>query len=910
MNLKKILAVVLSMTLLVSCLVSGMSLNTSAATPDQETAKTQLTDAWGKMSKTPEVVFENFVEKDGNSWSDKTTNSTYDSNIGANVYNATADKGLIVVTGAYNYPTKWANFNNYDEIYFYYSSPNSDGTFAPDTCTESSEYASGTLGGPTVTLTKTTDSNLVKFDLMTATKNASGYDSANYYATGAEKRAMFRLRFGTVPTNFKISQVFGVKKTVVPDTADKTLGEVIKLADAEDLTQYEDNDAKTAFQTALADAKKVMLRNPDDAIAYITEAWKKVENKSEVVFSSFYDKRTGSWSENASVTDVVIQGDAVKVFNPTNNNLIIMAPGATDVNQPTESINIELYDEIYLYYKSTDKSYSNVQYPSYKTDGTVAGKYSTTLSQTTGDEYYKFDIKNDIISRPDYGSNKDYYNGTTGKWFRLHFGNNDVTTALSISQVYGVKPLELAAAFSDVFDAEGNAKNLTLAQLIDAYTKYDIEKNYDAAELIAAVNDVCAANPKYAAFKTVAGYANKVQKVNKVSGQNGAGGGATIEKVESLPEGMPGFTGFETPDTYKVNFTGKGTGVLGTTGHRAQFIKFDNYTDGFSASYDTYLGYYIPSTVTAEIKIQLHYRGATNNGDTANTNAAYLKTVTLDNRDEWVILDSADLKPDAYSNLTGISNNIVVDLIAPSDTSVEMYFSPFAFTNSANYINTAGATTLTDYAEKYNATAFTEGERYLYEADFIAARTAFNEALNSEFKISGDAIWSKGNECFYDKGDSTLATAYRTFAQYTCPIEKGQPVLDKVVVDGQSYNLVSRSILIARSADGTFGTLDMSTVGDKYVKTTGENLSAKYWSVADNGDGTATVTYSMLLKGVSKENAESKYHMTRAMIEYTDGAGNTVQVYSKPREHGTIKDTFNYAHGNNNNLQWFPQVNN
>ena len=515
MNLKKILAVVLSMTLLVSCLVSGMSLNTSATTIDQETAKTQLTDAWGKMSKTPEVVFENFVENNSG-WTDKTSNSTYDSNIGANVYTATADKGLILVTGAYNNPTKWANFNNYDEIYFYYSNPKSNCTFAPDVCTESGSYGNYTLAGPDITLNQTADANLVKFDLKTAAINASGYKAENYYATGTEKRAMFRLRFGSAPTDLTISQVLGVKPTVVPDTAGKKLGDVIALAEAEDLTQYEDNDAKTAFQTALADAKKVMLRNPDDAIAYITEAWKKVENKSEVVFSSFYDKRTGSWSENASVTDVVIQGDAVKVFNTTNNNLIIMAPGATDVNQPTESINIELYDEIYLYYKSTDKSYSNVQYPSYKTDGTVAGKYSTTLSQTTGDEYYKFDIKNDIISRPDYGSNKDYYNGTTGKWFRLHFGNNDVTTALSISQVYGVKKLDLAAEFDDAFTGQGEDVTANsgwkLADWMEAYTKYDIENKYDADELVAAVEDVKAANP------AVRIYSEGIFDPNKISG--------------------------------------------------------------------------------------------------------------------------------------------------------------------------------------------------------------------------------------------------------------------------------------------------------------------------------------------------------------------------------------------------------
>ena len=903
MNLKKILAVVLSMTLLVSCLVSGMSLNTSATTIDQETAKTQLTDAWGKMSKTPEVVFENFVEKDGNSWSDKTTNSTDDSNIGANVYTATADKPLIVVTGAYNNPTKWANFNNYDEIYFYYSSPNSDGTFAPDTCTESSEYASGTLGGPTVTLTKTTDSNLVKFDLMTATKNASGYDSANYYATGAEKRAMFRLRFETVPTNFKISQVFGVKKTVVPDTADKNLGEVIALAKAEDLSTYQNNAAKTEFEAALAKANAIYLSNEENAKAEIIAAWKKVENNPEILFGNFHK---GSGWPVVQPTGTV---NGIPYYaNPAADSGFII--GGSAYGSSSEGFLLDDYKDVFVYIATsgsvslTDNAFG---FSKDEPDTYNIGSENTVKIElsSTDNALIKYSLKDKITYHSDY---------TNQKMGRLHIKTTN-TAITKISYVYGVKPLELAAAFSDVFDAEGNANDLTLAQLINAYTKYDIEKNYDAAELIATVNDVCAANPKYAAFKTVAGYANKVKEVVQVNAPtyDQDNKGITVTKVSNTsPAGVPTFDLYTVGEFGTTTFTGQGLGDLGTTNHSKGFVRYGALSTFNSNTNGLYLSYYIPSDTvpaTTPIKIQVHYRGTSSTDGDTSGKTAYLKQITLTERDKWAVLDLNYLKVDGLSTLTALSN-ILVDVCAEAETNVTMYFSPLAFTKSENYINTDDATTLTDYAEKYNATAFKEGERYVYEADFIAARTAFNEALNSEFKISGDAIWSKGNECFYDKGDSTLATAYRTFAQYTCPIENGKPVLNKVVVDGKAYNLVSRSILIARSADGTFGTLDMSTDGAKYVQTTGEDLSAKYWSVADNGDGTATVTYSMLLKDVSQANAESKYHMTRAMIEYTDGEGNTVQVYSKPREHGTIKDTFNYAHGNNNNLQWFPQVNN
>lgn len=745
MNLKKILAVVLSMTLLVSCLVSGMSLNTSAATPDQETAKTQLTDAWGKMSKTPEVVFENFVENNSG-WTDKTSNSTYDSNIGANVYTATADKGLILVTGAYNNPTKWANFNNYDEIYFYYSSPNSDGTFAPDTCTESSQYASNTLGGPTVTLTKTTDSNLVKFDLMTATKNASGYDSANYYATGAEKRAMFRLRFVTVPTNFKISQVFGVKKTVVPDTADKTLGEVIALAKAEDLSTYQNNAAKTEFEAALAKANAAYYSVEANAIAHISNAWLKVKHNREVIFDTFTYK------------------DASSAWQIINSNIDVDDDGTNDVTYKTAEVNGE----------------------------------TVTLAEGVG---------NLSGSKPGFI--------LVNKAYEAEENQNDNVVAMG-------GPKNEAAMF-DIYDYE------------EAYLYYSTASSVSI------------------------GLAST--KLNQNFGDNKVDSSVSVNLDSNSEAG-----------TYrKLDIFTKLNAIEGNTAHSSY---------GYTGTLDR--------NVNGEKELDTQYDSA---------------------------LCRAHIGGQ-YSQLNGISYLYGVKKVKFSEEFGDVFKEvpledtiegTLAYAKGLKY-EANGDKTLADWMEAY--TKYEAALKNNYNAAELVAVVEDVKAANPAVRISGDAIWSKGNECFYDKGNSTLATAYRTFAQYTCPIEDGKPVLNKVVVDGQSYNLVSRSILIARSADGIFGTLDMSTVGDKYVKTTGDNLSAKYWSVADNGDGTATVTYSMLLKDVSQANAESKYHMTRAMIEYTDGAGNTVQVYSKPRKHGKIKDTFDYAYGKNNNLQWFPTENN
>lgn len=731
MNLKKILAVVLSMTLLVSCLVSGMSLNTSAATPDQETAKTQLTEAWNKLYYKPVVAFEGFYTKTSSSWNCETSNNTLTIDELSVPFFSFSNTGVDTTTHLISFSD--GNYKNGDQSFYPLKNGAKFSFYVKNDDTTPIKVqvvAKGNANKFLNTVATTASENLVKHTLTV---------DATEFWDNLRDLPLMRIAIDTnvyVGTD-AISAVVYEEKLVAPES--NTLLELVKAADKLDLEQIQDDQAKNDFVTALAKAKTVYYSVEANAKKAIIEAWEKVKHKREIIFDTFtYKDESGAWKvingdiDNVKVENKTVNEEAVTVVENVGKLSASEKPGfmlinnsyanknddgTIDVSKPlNKSAMFDIYDyeEAYLYY-FTNKSISiNLASTQLNTgfSGDTRGEVYVTLNEISEngdykklDLFAKFNAIEDNAQHPSYGTTATLDRNIKGEkekeaqkdsaLSRAHIGSG-YTILYGISYLYGVKKVKFSEEFGDVFKEvpledtiEGTlayAKGLkyeangdkTLADWMEAYTKYEaaLKNNYNAAELVAVVEDVKAANPAV--------------------------------------------------------------------------------------------------------------------------------------------------------------------------------------------------------------------------------------------RISGDAIWSENNLCFYDNGNSTLATAYRTYAQYTCPIEKGQPVLDKVVVDGQSYNLVSRSILIARSDDNNFGTLDMNTVAaKKYFTTTGKDLTQKYWSVKENEDGTtATVTYSMLLTGVSKANAEGKYHMTRAMIEYKDGAGNTVQVYSKPRKHGTIKDTFNYAHGNNNNLQWFPQVNN
>lgn len=504
MNLKKILAVVLSMTLLVSCLVSGMSLNTSATTAEQETAKAQLTEAWGRMSKKPEVVFENFYEKDP-SWKDKTSDSIDKAEIGAKVYTPSGANFIVApafIDSNINQLANRVEIQNYTEIYLYYSA-NSNYSFNAnigDKRTDGGVNIGNT--GVTITLPATEGDDLVKFDLKSAITGASGYNEDNYNGT---TKVWGRLHFTAANNNLTISQVFGVKKTVVPDTADKTLGEVIALAKAEDLSTYQNNAAKTEFEAALAKANAAYYSVEANAIAHISNAWLKVKHNREVIFDTFtYKDASSAWqiiNSNIDVNDdgtndvtyktAEVNGETVTLAEGVGN-LSGSKPGFILVNKAYEAegnqndnvvamggpkneaamFDIYDYEEAYLYY-STASSVSiglastklNQNFGNNKVDSSVSVNLDSNSEAGT---YRKLDIFTKLnaiegnTAHSSYGYTVTLDRNVNGEkelntqydsaLCRAHIGGQ-YSQLNGISYLYGVKKVKFDEEFGDLFVA-------------------------------------------------------------------------------------------------------------------------------------------------------------------------------------------------------------------------------------------------------------------------------------------------------------------------------------------------------------------------------------------------------------------------------------------------------------------------
>lgn len=703
----------------------------------------------------------------------------------------------------------------------------------------------------------------------------------------------------------------------------------------------------------------------NDAKAKLEAAWNQLYYNPVVALQGFYQKNTNVWEmrESASKDFVEIEGLQVPYYTFTTakdtKGAFILSGIDNNIYNPNNTSNyITEGSRVYFYVKheSTQNDIGNYRITSANNNDSHYG--SKTAENVTGDNSATWRKYTLTING---WSNKAAYLGRVQFDYDKTILDNKISAAVYEEKL--VVPtyntlLELIKA-ADNLDLneikDGEAKNDFVTALAKAKTAYYSDENNAKNAIIAAWKNV--KHKREIIFDTFT-YKDENKAWNVIDADIVVDANNTVtykkttvneedvtvvENVGKLSASGPGFI------LINNSFANKnGDGTIDVSKPKNESAMFDIYDYE-----EAYLYYSTKESISinlASTQLNTGFGGATRgevyvtlnenseNGDYkkldlfAKFNAiednaqhsSYGTTATLDrnikgenetNDQIGSALSRAHIGS-VYTSLHGISYLYGVKKVKFSEEFGDVFKEvPLEDTIEGTLAYAKGLKyeadenkTLADWMEAY--TKYEAALKNNYNAAELVAVVEDVKAANPAVRISGDAIWSENNLCFYDNGNSTLATAYRTYAQYTCPIENGNPVLNKVVVDGKAYDLVSRSILIARSADGTFGTLDMSTVDAKWVTTTSEDLSAKYWSVADNGDGTATVTYSMLLKGVSQENAESKYHMTRAMIEYKDGAGNTVQVYSKPREHGKIKDTFDYAYGNNKNLQWFPSENN
>lgn len=231
------------------------------------------------------------------------------------------------------------------------------------------------------------------------------------------------------------------------------------------------------FSTAAAEA--------EDAIEEIKTAWSalNVPSAKSVIFGSFYDKRTGGWSENENAASQVINGDEVKVLTPTNASLIIMAP-TTAIGAPAVLINIDKYEEIYLYYKNTTGAEKGgIQCAVAQPEQQIAdGGIVVSLPATEGNEFVKFDIKA-ALAEKDTNDNLGKYNGTKDNkfWARFHFGNNNAL-GLEISQIMGISK---AINYVDPIPSDETTADWDLFDWYKAASELDTS----AVESEAALND-------------------------------------------------------------------------------------------------------------------------------------------------------------------------------------------------------------------------------------------------------------------------------------------------------------------------------------------------------------------------------------------------------------------------------------
>ena len=231
------------------------------------------------------------------------------------------------------------------------------------------------------------------------------------------------------------------------------------------------------FSTAAAEA--------EDAIEEIKTAWSalNVPSAKSVIFGSFYDKRTGSWSENDTAASQVINGDEVKVLTPTNASLIIMAP-TTAIGAPNVLINIDKYEEIYLYYKNTTgAAKGGIQCAVAEPEKTIGdGGITVSLPATEGNEFVKFDIKAALAAN-DTNDNLGKYNGTKDNkfWARFHFSGNNAL-GLEISQIMGISK---AINYVDPIPSDETTADWDLFDWYKAASELDTS----AVESEAALND-------------------------------------------------------------------------------------------------------------------------------------------------------------------------------------------------------------------------------------------------------------------------------------------------------------------------------------------------------------------------------------------------------------------------------------
>ncbi len=157
----------------------------------------------------------------------------------------------------------------------------------------------------------------------------------------------------------------------------------------------------------------------------------------------------------------------------------------------------------------------------------------------------------------------------------------------------------------------------------------------------------------------------------------------------------------------------------------------------------------------------------------------------------------------------------------------------------------------------------------------------------------------KENSAIYEMNGIEY-TAFRVYGEYQCPVdENGVADPSKIMVAGVAKELVSRTLYLGNPADGDV------IENPEYTSST-TNLK-NVWDCVDNGDGTATVTYSFLLRDIIEDWVNYAYAVNTSVTYVGENGNETVNGVQLGGENMTPQMMYESANAQSS-LAWFTEA--
>lgn len=480
-KLSRILSVVLSLILVVSCIVPALQFSTAAATAEESI--NAIKNAWKGLYEPGQdniPLFEYFHKK-GSSWS--VVQPTGIENGIPYYANPDKDSGFIIGGSVFDKSDEGFLLDDYEDVFVYIATSSNIG---PTNYTFGfSKEDPGEYGIESENTVKfelsSTDNALIKYSL----KN----NITNYSSSYTNQKKIGRLHIKTKNTAItKISYVYGStadKYFELPAGSDSwTLAQWYNAARDLDVSVVTDTEALNAFNVAVSDAREALAATDEGKVTLIVDAMRELTWGDEEVASFVYDKCESSWkkaedihSDKVATTEI----DGVDITyvditecrgNEANRRKIVTTPlkNSSNINSPT-ALDTDDWESIYFYYKTEpNKTVGSILHGGVKqTDGSVSpGAPGTSVSFTapasTDDAFAKCDLLEILKNKGQEG----FFNGDNGEndTIKYYFGRleiNNTENLKAISNFYGKKSFKAKMGFSLAEAAEMSLSDILVA---------------------------------------------------------------------------------------------------------------------------------------------------------------------------------------------------------------------------------------------------------------------------------------------------------------------------------------------------------------------------------------------------------------------------------------------------------------